>query len=107
MTDTGILLDKGEGTHQKRKRQLSMRHNQTAALTDGETAYVAEIRGFSGYKSNITNMLLTQTQRAMSTTFFRESNSAWVQYADEYAAKQKKKTAYTEGEESSPCVQFL
>lgn len=67
-----------------------------------------EIGGFSGYKSNITNMLLTQTQRAMSTTFFRvQQCTLGSNMPDEYAAKQKKKTAYTEEEESSPCVQFL
>ena len=70
-----------------------------------------EMGRLSGYKSNITNMLLTQTQRATSTTFFRvQQCTLGSGTPDEYAAKQKKKKkpTYIEEEESSPpCVQFL
>ena len=64
-----------------------------------------EIGGFSGYKSNITNMLLTQTQRAMSTTFFRvQQCTLGSNMPDEYAAKQKKKTAIPLGWSPKICL---
>lgn len=67
-----------------------------------------EVGGLSGYKSNITNILLTQTQRAMSITFFRvQQCTPGSNTPDEYAAKQKKRLHRGRGIFSPMCSIFV